>query len=330
MKFFITLFLLILGTSADDRISEIVNFRLDSKVTHTIYCHEADKGVTTVVFPSEISGIYASRVDTKFNEKKPSPFLLSFTPGSSYFTIKSLSLKEAAGALNVIHDKKVYVIHLKTAAKGHSSVSFIPLKKSSEASSVTGDKNRSLIPTAALLLSMLDKAKAFHLIKKHHPAHLEGITYHAPASLMNYSTHQILLKEVIRYDESDTIFFHIQIKNKVLTELRYNPRDFAVNVGDKIFYASLTDASGVVPGEGVTSAWFSINGTKAGGRNNLAVKNDWKILLNVLEQPKLTDSKKLQKDTKKQAVLEKGNGLKSEEADVLPTLKDFVLEEKQP
>lgn len=325
MKIFILSTLLVLSAHTEEKISEIVSFMLDPQTVHTVYCHEADSGVTTVVFPSEISGIYASRVDTKFNEKKPSPYLLSFTPGNAYFTIKSLVKENTIGALNIIHNKKVYVIHLKTAAKGHSSVTFTAPKKPS--TQFSGDGKNASLPSASLLLSMLDKAKAYHLIKKHHPAHIEGLSYDAPATIMNYSTHQILLQEVIRYEEQDTLFFHIQIKNKSINELNYHPKDFAVNVGDKIFYSTLSDASGVVPPGGVTTAWFCINGTKAGGRNNLAVKNDWKILLNVSEVSKNQDSKPVQKSEEKQAEKSRNS---TPENEVLPTLKDLKLEEKKP
>lgn len=312
-----TLFLLIFfSISAAAQNSEIVNFRLDSKVVHTIYCHERNNGVTTVVFPSEISGIYAARVDVKFNEKNPNPFLLSFTPGSSYFTIKSLSANNAIGAVNVIHEKKVYVIHLKTVKKGQSAVSFIPPKKPIIDLANNKGYKRANVPSAALLLSMLDKAKAYHLIKKHYPSHVESLSYDSPETLSNYSAYQILLKEVIRYEAKDTIFFHIQIKNKSLKELRYNPKDFAVNVSDKIFYSMLSDASGIVPPESQTTAWFCISGTKAGGRNNLAVKNDWKILLNLSQISDLP--KQAQPDSKE-----------IHKKELLPLLKDIELEEKK-
>ena len=306
-------------TSSAESVEEIVGFRLDPRLVHTIYCHERNTGVTTVVFPSEISGIYAARVDVKFNEKKPSPFLLSFTTGSSYFTIKSLSANNAAGAINVVYQKQVYVIHLKTVKKGHSSVSFIPAKKARP----TDNKPRNA-STASQLLSMLDKAKAYQLIKKHYPAQADEILYHAPDTVMEYSTHQILLKEVIRFDSKDTIYFHIQIKNKGLNKLEYNPKDFAVNIADKIFYASLSDASGEVPGEGLTTAWFCISGTKAGGRNNLAVKNDWKVLLNMNSLPALPPKKKALEKVFK-------DPHKSQDKEThLEIIEDIKLEEKKP
>ena len=302
-----------------DKIPEIVNLKLDHRLVHTIYCHERNTGVTTVVFPSEISGIYAARVDVKFDEKKPNPFLLSFTPGSAYFTIKSLSATNAEGAVNVIYEKKVYVINLKTVKVGNSSVSFIRPKMPK---TVSAGQKENTATSASLLLAMLDKAKAYHLIKKHYPYQLEDSSYDAPSTLMDYSTHQILLKEVIRFDQRDALYFHIQIKNKTLRSLRYNPKNFAVNIGDKIFYAALTDASGEVPAEGATTAWFCITGTKAGGRNNLAVKNNWKVLLNVSQMPELITAKVKEESKPDPSPEEKIPGIR--------TLPDTELKEQKP
>jgi hypothetical protein len=276
-------FLILVCCTIKAEVNEITNFKLDPRLIHTVYCHERDTGVTTVLFPSEISGAYSARVDVKFNEKKPTPYLLSFSPGNAHFTIKSLAAAGTKGAVNVIYEKKVYVIHLETLKRGHSSVSFIRPKR--PLATVGNNGKMNMAPSPALLLSMLDKAKAYHLFKKHYPAQIEELDYHASSTVMDYSTHQILLKEVIRFQGKDTIYFHLQIKNKGKQKLRYSPKGFGVTIGDEILYCTLADASGVVPASGVTSAWFCISGNKSGGRNNLAAKNDWKILLNVSQMP---------------------------------------------
>ena len=311
------LMLLLCLSASAETVNEIETLRLDSRLVHTVYCHERNSGVTTVVFPAEISGIYAAGVDVKFNEKKPNPFLLSFTPGSAYFTVKSLSSNEAAGAVNVVFEKQVYVIHLKSVKRGHSSVTFIRAEKPQlDTGSPLRNKSRQ---SAAYLISQLDKAKAYHLIKKHYPAQAEAMDYFPADTLMEYSNHQILLKEVIRFKESDALYFHVQIKNKRMQELRYNPKDFAVNISDRIYYSALVDASGKVPGQGTATAWFCIQGTKDGRLNKLDVKNDWKVLLNVSQMPEpLKKESPVKPDTKKEA------------GKVIKTVRDIEVQEARP
>ena len=290
-------FILLISITTHSAVDEIVSLKLDPRLVHKVYCHQQDSGVSTIIFPAEISGVYAARVDAKFNEKKPNPFLLSFTPGNPHFTIKSLAKAGVKGAVNVIFEGRVYVIHLETVEKGNSSVSF--MRPKSAVKSGVGSTTAFKFASPALLLSILDKAKAYHLFKKHYPEQIEDLQYQSPDTVMDYSTHQIVLKEVIRFHSQDVIFFHLAIKNKSDKELLYNPAKFAVALKDKIFYTALSDASGKVPANGTTRAWFCIQASKSGLRNNLDADNDWKVLLSVSQVPKLSSPAKDKKESLK-------------------------------
>jgi hypothetical protein len=270
-------------------IREIEQYNLDPRLVHTVYCHQLNSGVTTIMFPSEIQNISAARVEVKYNEKNPSPFLLDYSKGNSFFTVKSLASPGVKGAINVVYNGNVYVIHLETVKQGHSSVTFVMPKvpmTEEVGSGFSGSKSSNRV-TPSLLTAMLDKAKGYHLFKKHYPNQLHGLTSYEPMSKNEYTQHDIILHQAIRFDDRDTIVFHIELKNKMKDTLHYNPRDLAVNVGDKIFYSSITDASGTIPAEGSTHAYFAITGNKFGGKNNLAAKNDWKVLLPIELLPHL-------------------------------------------
>jgi len=83
-------------------------------------------GTTTVMFPSEISGLFAKSVATQ--EQKNAGFLISLTPGNFYFSIRALK-PDAEDHLTVIFNRKAYVLHLKAseqpflcARHGHEQV----------------------------------------------------------------------------------------------------------------------------------------------------------------------------------------------------------------
>jgi len=61
------------------------------------------------MFPSEISGLFAKSVAVQDQEN--AGFLISFTPGNFYFTIRALK-KDAEDHLTVIFNRKAYVFHL--------------------------------------------------------------------------------------------------------------------------------------------------------------------------------------------------------------------------
>ena len=264
----------------DATIEPIVQFPLNPAVAVTIYCSAKDTGVTTVAFPSKIDGITAARVAKKYDEKNPQPFILGFTPGNSYFSLKSLGGVGVRGAMNVRYNGHTYIFNLDTVVKGHRSVTMSPSRPKGGIASGTG---RPVDPR--VLLSLMDKTKAYHLFAKEYPDQVRDLGYSLQNREMDYTSCSILLKEVVRFPRYDTLFFHCQLKNKTKRELRYNPRDFSVNVGHKTFNCSVSDASGKIPPQGVTTVYFAITGTPNGGRNNLAAANDWFVLLPVTELP---------------------------------------------
>lgn len=64
----------------------------------------------------------------------------------------------------------------------------------------------------------------------------------------------------------------------------YQPQRLAVRVGQDVYYASISDASGIVPPKASTAAFFAVTGTPRGGRANLSVKNAFSIIVPRVER----------------------------------------------
>jgi len=69
-------------------------------------------GTPTVMFPSEISGLFAKSVAVQ--EQENAGFLISFMPGNFYFSIRALK-PDAEDHLTVIFNRKAYVLHWKAS-----------------------------------------------------------------------------------------------------------------------------------------------------------------------------------------------------------------------
>jgi hypothetical protein len=95
-------------------------------------------GNTTVLFPSAISGLYAKSVAVQ--EQANADFLISFTPGNFYFTVRALK-PNAEDHLTVIHNRKAYVLHL-TASEQPSTPSHF--SRTAIAGKVRGPSPRSV------------------------------------------------------------------------------------------------------------------------------------------------------------------------------------------
>ena len=133
--------------------NEIAQKRLDEFVIYNLPI-AFKSGNTTVLFPSAISGLYAKSVAVQ--EQTNADFLISFTPGNYYFTIRALK-PEAKDHLTVIYNRKAYVLRLSASEKPFYAVTFFQDARPRGAA-------RPVIPER--LLSLLDKAKAYPLFQK--------------------------------------------------------------------------------------------------------------------------------------------------------------------
>ena len=66
------------------------------------------------------------------------------------------------------------------------------------------------------------------------------------------------------------------------------PESFALRVGNRLYYQSISDAPGVLPANAASTVYFAITGTPDGGRNELSLKNEFSVLVTrVNPQPAL-------------------------------------------
>ena len=234
-------------------------------------------GTTTIMFPSEISGLYAKSIATQ--EQENAGFLITFTPGNFYFTIRALK-PDAEDHLTVIFNRKAYVLHLKASEKPTYNVTFYQDERQGK------DGGRiSVVPER--LLALMDKAKAYPLLAREAPEALAGVLHAVPANTTYYEGFNVRVRDVWRFEQDDTLVFRLELENTTDLPIRYNPQDLAVRLEDRIYTQSLVDASGVMPPKSVTPAFLAITGNGQGGRNNLAPDNQWNVLV-VRTEPQLS------------------------------------------
>ena len=91
-------------------------------------------------------------------------------------------------------------------------------------------------------------------------------------------------EEVFRFDPEDTLVLRVRFENTGESEVIYQPQRLAVRVGANVYYASIADASGIVPPKATTVAYFAVTGTPRGGRANLSVKNTFSVIVSRVER----------------------------------------------
>lgn len=228
--------------------------------------------VTTISFPGPIAAIDA--VGVTADGKTPAQFQLAHTKGSSFVSVRALTRK-AMTNLNIRWNKRTYVFEL---IEGESPV--LALNLEDRAATEIAQPAPQVTPTR--LLALLDKAKAFPLLKKQQPdavAGAEARTFGDEPQVTDFNDYEIRIDEVFRFNPEDTLVFHVTLRNKSEREIRYLPESFCVRAGNRLYHQSISDAPGLLPPHAVSTVYFAITGTPDGGRNELSIKNEFSVLV---------------------------------------------------
>ena len=159
---------------------------------HTVYIVPVSfSRVTTISFPGPISAIDAALVT--LDGKTEGLFQLAHKPGSYFFSVRSL-VKDATTNVNVRWNNKTYVLELQDSKTPLLSLIFKYPSDSSKASLAQREV------TPGMLVGLLDKAKAYPLLKASHPEVVEQVDYVAYGDkphVMDYNNFEIRLEESI-------------------------------------------------------------------------------------------------------------------------------------
>ena len=267
MKLPVSLFPLLIAlagnASAADQRQAVQDIILDD---HTVYSIPVSGlRVTTVSFPGPIAAIDAALVTT--DGKSSGLFQLAHTKGTSYFSTRALA-KGAATNLNVRWNSKTYVFELKESSEPWYSV-ILTARDSGRTASL-----RPLTP--GRILGLLDKAKAFPLLRQYHPDAVEGTDYRdftAQPCVTNCNEYEVSLTEAFRFDADDALVFRLTLRNKTAAPIEFVPERTQIRVGRRVFFPSLTDLNGRIPANGSVSGYVAFVGSPDGGRNDISLKN---------------------------------------------------------
>lgn len=279
----------------------IKQFILDSNIVYTLNIAQ-DGSVTTVMFPSPIQGIYGSNIISDPSKAKDNgAYLLTYQEGNYYFSIKSIRADQTA-SLNIVYNRKIYVINLKSVSKdeAYNSVTF----GTSDSSLGSSNDNGNPRVGPSLLVSALDKAKIYPLLLQQFPDNVANIQYRHREDLFKYKGYSVKLNAIYRFNDIDTLVFWVILTNSTDQKITYDPANIAIRCGEKIYFSSLSDASGVISPNGTTQAYFCITGTPDGSKNWLSVDNNFLVLLTVNNPDSSKDSPDNSSNAMKKLILE--------------------------
>ena len=248
---------------------------LDDRVAVTVPV--ATNRVTTINLPSAIEGIDGAGFTV--DGKTPGQFQLAHVKGSAFFSVRALVPKSSAN-LNIRWNEHIYVFELV-----ESNAPVLSLNLATPPAPEESGAGHAPEVSPLKLLSLLDKAKAFQLLKAQQPEAVADVavtTYDGHPLVSDFNDYQIQIEQAFRFNVEDSLVFRVAITNAMNEPLIYLPDSFALRADNRLYPQSISDADGTVPPHGQNIVYFAITGTPDGGRNNLSLKNQFMVLLNRL------------------------------------------------
>ena len=188
-------------------LNQFREFRLAQGQIYEILVKSGD-GVTTVTFPSAISKIAGINVAVDGSRD----FIIAAKPGSYYFNLAARK-KGATGTLTVIHNRQTYILYLRQDDKrAYASVNFA-------AGSGSPSFNRGKSVSPARLLSLIDLAKGYDLMKQRYPHELRDTVRAENHRIFKFERFRIELLEVVRFNREDTLVFKLLLHNDTAEEI---------------------------------------------------------------------------------------------------------------
>jgi hypothetical protein len=240
----------------------------------------ATNRVTTINFPGPIEAIDGAGFTV--DGKTPGQFQLAHVKGSAFLSVRAL-VARAASNLNVRWNNHAYVFELV-----ENNTPILSLNLEAPPTPEESGAGRAPEVSPLTLLSLLDKAKAFPLLKSQQPESVADVgftTYDGKSLVSDFNDYQIQIEQAFRFNAEDTIVFRVAITNETDTPLLYQPDSFAVRAGNRLYPQSISDSDGQIAPKAQSIVYFAVTGTPDGGRNDLSLKNDFTVLMKRFSPP---------------------------------------------
>jgi hypothetical protein len=234
-------------------------------------------GITTIEFPTKIEALDGFGFNANPSPDGPDLFQISFNKGTNFLSLKALR-PDVEGNLTVVLDGRVYSL-LCQEVSDPSFVVIFEERSGRHSATTRGVPADQKVASPARLLGLLDKLKGFPSLKVSAAEMYQNIDVAEPNSKSSLENLEVTLRRVMRDDVLDTVGFEVELANKSQQDCLYDPESFAIRVADEVYQQAVSDAGGLVPAGKSETAFFAVTGTATGGRNDLAVTNQFDVIV---------------------------------------------------
>jgi hypothetical protein len=273
----------LIGEKRDVDLSrKVVQFALNQNEPATVKI--GLNGITTVQFPAKIEAIDGYGFSLQPNPESDF-FQLSYHKGTNFLSLKALRPGVRAN-LTVVVNEKVYCLFCEEDSDPSFVVIFGAPRESTRLVASNEESGGEKVASTARLLGFLDKVKGYPTLKTVAPDSVGGLEVAEPNKTAVAGEIETVIKRVIRDDSLDAVGFEVELNNKSKSDFYFDPERFSVRVGDEKYDQSISDAGGIVPAGTSVPAFFAVTGNPNGGRNDLAVNQDFDLEIRAVDASK--------------------------------------------
>lgn len=267
---------------SDSRIWEVL---MDERIAIPVPTHP--KVTTTVSFPQVIGSPDGAGFTVSPSQVK-GEFLISWSPGNTYFSITPLS-QTSRRNLNVPFDGKIYSFEFFPSSEFQAALQIImrdspKLGKNIKIKRKTTPPKPQFQPASSpRIVGVLDTLKMLlQLDDNRLAATLEKMPYieyvvNRDITSTDYGSYNLSLIASVRNNKFDTIAFAVRIENTSNEKLQIDPESWSARVGDRVFYQVTSDSISELDAKNETIIYFAIIGTPEGSPNFISADNPWII-----------------------------------------------------
>ena len=235
---------------------------------------------TTLLFPSQIAGTFGLGL-VQGGSQKIGSVQLEHPEGSSILVLHALN-ETARVLMTVLMDGQLYVFELKA---GRDPDVAITLTKSdpgvAQAKEVTPEevKGARLKYDPELLVGFERRAHDAALLRKLYPALYEGYSSRPAQYSADNGKVKTTVTQIHRFSKEDAVVLEGTVTNELAHPIEFDGRAATVQVANEIHPVKLCDCLRPIPVATTVPIVAVIQGDIDGGRANLSIDNEFRILV---------------------------------------------------
>lgn len=235
---------------------------------------------TTLLFPGPISGTFGTGLVGN-GQTQQGLVEVEHPEGSAVLVLRALS-ETAHVVMTVLFDGTLYVFHLQSGPNPDAAITLTKINQSVEGvKQVSAEDVKAARPKydPELLVGFETKARDAPLLRKLYPDLYQNYTSRQANYTSDSGTVKTTVTQIHRFSKEDAVVLEGTVQNETSHPIQFDGRATTVQVANEVHPAKLTDCLRPIPVGATVPIVVVIQGDVDGGRANLSIENEFRIML---------------------------------------------------